>query len=136
MSAEGPTPRVEPPLPRSQVVKSNQRQVLLYVVLTLLLTVATVWGARALLTDTETLTFAVGAPNSEEAQFAGKLAAVLKNTHARLRLKILPNGFCLSRGTSSFCYFCFCFHTWLFTPTWVTPARVIRCSGWSASLSH
>src|SRR5580704_8334143 len=91
MSAEGTTPLVEPPLPRSQVVKSNRLQVLLYVVLTLVLTVANVWGGRALLKDTETLTFAVGAPNSEEAQFAGKLAAVLKNTHSRLRLKILPN---------------------------------------------
>ena len=91
MSAEGTTPLVEPPLPRSQVVKSNRLQVLLYVVLTLVLTVATVWGGRALLKDTETLTFAVGAPNSEEAQFAAKLAAVLKNIHSRLRLKILPN---------------------------------------------
>jgi TRAP-type uncharacterized transport system substrate-binding protein len=91
MSAEGPRPLVEPPLPRSQVVKSNRLQVLLYVVLTLLLSAATVWGVRALLKDSETLTFAVGAPNSEEAQFAAKLAAVLKNTHSRLRLKILPN---------------------------------------------
>jgi hypothetical protein len=91
MSAEGPTPLVEPPLPRSQVVKSNRLQVLLYVVLTLLLTVATVWGGRVLLKDTETLTFAVGAPGSEEAQFAAKLAAVLRNTHAKLRLRILPN---------------------------------------------
>src|SRR6201994_18575 len=91
MSAEGTTPLVEPPLPRSQVVKSNRLQVLLYVVLTLVLTVATVWAGRALLKDTETLTFAVGAPNSEEAQFAAKLAAVLKNTHSRLRLKILPS---------------------------------------------
>jgi TRAP-type uncharacterized transport system substrate-binding protein len=91
MSAEGPSPLVEPRLPRSQVVKSNSLQVLLYVVLTLVLTVATVWAGRALLKDTETLTFAVGAPNSEEAQFAAKLAAVLKNTHSRLRLKILPN---------------------------------------------
>src|SRR5262245_43886901 len=91
MSAEGPRPLVEPPPPRSKVVKSNSLQILLYVVLTLVLTVATVWGGRALLRDSETLTFAVGAPNSEEAQFAVKLAAVLKNTHSRLRLKILPN---------------------------------------------
>src|ERR1700760_902976 len=91
MSAEGTTPLVEPPLPRSQVVKSNQQQVLLYVLLTLVLTIATVFGTRALLKSSETLTFAVGAPNSEEAQFAAKLAAVLKNTHSKLRLKILPN---------------------------------------------
>jgi TRAP-type uncharacterized transport system substrate-binding protein len=37
------------------------------------------------------LTFAVGGPNGEEARFAARLAAVLKNTHSRLRLKILPN---------------------------------------------
>jgi TRAP-type uncharacterized transport system substrate-binding protein len=91
MSAEGPTPLVKPPSARSQVVKSNSLQVLLYVLLTLLLTVATVWIGRVLLRDSETLTFAVGAPNSEEAQFAAKLASVLKNSHSRLRLKILPN---------------------------------------------
>jgi TRAP-type uncharacterized transport system substrate-binding protein len=72
-------------------VKSNRQQVLLYIFLTLILTVATVWGGRTLLKDSETLTFAVGGPNSEEARFAAKLAAVLKNTHSRLRLKILPN---------------------------------------------
>ena len=64
---------------------------MLYVALTLLLTVATVWGARALLKDLETLTFAVGGPNSEEARFASKLAAVLKNTRSKLRLKIVNN---------------------------------------------
>lgn len=87
MSAEVP----EQPLPRSQVVKSNRLQVLLYVVLTLVLTVATVWGTRVLLKDSETLTFAVGSPNSEEAHFAAKLAAVLQSTHSRLRLKIIDN---------------------------------------------
>jgi TRAP-type uncharacterized transport system substrate-binding protein len=65
--------------------------VLLYVLLTLILTVATVWGGRALLKDSETLTFAVGGPIGEEARFAARLAAVLKNTHSRLKLKILPN---------------------------------------------
>ena len=91
MSAEGPTSLVERPLARSQVVKSNSLQILLYVGLTLVLTVATVWGTRVLLNNSETLTFAAGAPNSEEAQFAARLAAVLRNTHSRLRLKILPN---------------------------------------------
>ena len=91
MSDEGTAPLTEQKPPRSQVAKSNQQQVLLYVLLTLLLTVATVFGTRALLKSSETLTFAVGAPNSEEAQFAAKLAAVLKNTRSRLRLKILPN---------------------------------------------
>jgi TRAP-type uncharacterized transport system substrate-binding protein len=64
---------------------------MLYVVLTLVLTAATVWGGRALLKDSETLTFAVGRPDSEEARFATRLAAVLKNTHSKLRLRIVNN---------------------------------------------
>src|SRR5215469_10150022 len=91
MSADAPTPSAEQPLARSQVAKNNRRQVLLYALLTLILTGATVWGGRVLLKDSETLTFAVGSPSSEEAMFAAKLAAVLKNTHSRLRLKILSN---------------------------------------------
>jgi TRAP-type uncharacterized transport system substrate-binding protein len=91
MSADVPTPSAEPPLARSQVAKSNRRQVLLYAFLTLVLTLATVWAARVALKDSETLTFAVGAANGEEARFAAKLASVLKSTHSRLRLKILPN---------------------------------------------
>ena len=92
MSADAPTSSAEPHLARSPIAKSNRRQVLLYAFLTLILTVATVWAGRVLLMDSETLTFAVGAPNGEEARFAEKLAAVLKNTHSRLRLKIVPNG--------------------------------------------
>jgi TRAP-type uncharacterized transport system substrate-binding protein len=91
MSADGQAPQADLKPPRSQVASSNRRQVLLYVLLTLVLTAATVYGGRRLLRDSETLTFAVGAPNSEEAQFAAKLGAVLKNTRSRLRLKILPN---------------------------------------------
>ena len=64
---------------------------LLYALLTLILTAVTVWGARALLKDSETLVFAVGSPGSEEAHFAAKLAAVLKNTHSHLHLKIVDN---------------------------------------------
>jgi TRAP-type uncharacterized transport system substrate-binding protein len=92
MSADAPTPSAEPPSGRSQVAKNNRRQVLLYMFLTVILTVATVWGGRVLLKDSETLTFAVGAPNGDDARFAEKLATVLKNTHSRLRLKIVPNG--------------------------------------------
>ena len=91
MSADVPTPSAEPSLARSQVAKSNRRQVLLYALLTLILTIATVWAARVALKDSETLTFAVGAVGSEEARFAEKLASVLKSAHSRLRLKILPN---------------------------------------------
>ena len=81
----------EQPRPRSQVAKTNGRQVLLYVALTLILTGATVWAGRVLLKDSETLTFAVGNPNSDEARFATKLAAVLKNANSRFRLKIVNN---------------------------------------------
>src|SRR5260370_37902674 len=91
MSAEVPTPSAEQPLPRSQVVKSNRRQVLLFALLTLILTVVTVWGGRVWLRNSETLTFAVGDANSAEALFAAKLATVLKNNSSRLRLKIAFN---------------------------------------------
>jgi len=91
MSAEVPTNSVEQPLHRSQVVKTNRRQVLLFALATLILTLATVWGGRILLKNSETLTFAVGDANSDEAQFAAKLATVLKNNSSRLRLKIAFN---------------------------------------------
>ena len=88
MSADIPKPP-EQPRPRSQVARTNRRQVLLYVLLTLLLSLATVGVGRVLLKDSETLTFAVGNPNGEDARFAAKLAAVLKNTDSRFRLKIV-----------------------------------------------
>src|SRR3954447_11426292 len=90
MSAEGPTSSNELPPPRCpKVIKTNQQQVLLYVVLTLLLSLATVWAGRAMLHNSETLIFAVGAPNSDEALFATKLAAVLKNNASRFRIKVV-----------------------------------------------
>src|ERR1700731_174774 len=85
------TPFAGKPPARSQVVRSNRRQVLLFAVLTLILTVATVWGGRIWLRNSETLVFAVGDASSVEAQFAAKLATVLKNTNSRLRLKVVPN---------------------------------------------
>src|SRR5580700_5248242 len=87
MSAEVPTPA-----PRSRVVTSNRRQVLLFAALTVILTVATVWGGRIWLRNSETLIFAVGDGNGVEARFAARLAAVLNNTNLRLRLKIVPSG--------------------------------------------
>jgi len=84
------TPR-EPDRPRSSVATTNGRLLLLYVVLSLILTGPIVWAGRVLLADSETLTFAVGNPNGEEARFAAKLAAVLHNTNSRLRLKIVTN---------------------------------------------
>jgi TRAP-type uncharacterized transport system substrate-binding protein len=91
MSADVPAPP-EPRSPRSQVVKSNRRQMLLFTVLTLVLSLATVFGGRVLLKNSETLTFAVGEPNGEEAHFAAKLAAVMKSSNSRLRLKIVSAG--------------------------------------------
>src|SRR5665647_2765077 len=70
MSTELPTPSVEKPRPRSQVVRSNRRQVLLFVTLTLILTVATVaWGGRTWLRNSETLVFAVGGADGEHQRF-------------------------------------------------------------------
>jgi TRAP-type uncharacterized transport system substrate-binding protein len=91
MSAEVPTPPAEKTPARAQVVKSNRRQLLLFAALTLILTIATVWGGRVWLRNSETLIFAVGDANSLEARFAARLAAVLKNNASRLRLNIVPN---------------------------------------------
>src|SRR6478752_10846299 len=93
MSAEAQTPK--PGMPRrrrSRVVKSNRSQIVLFSILTLILTAATVWGGRAWLRNSETLIFAVGEANGAEARFANKLAALLKNNSSRLQLKIVPSG--------------------------------------------
>jgi TRAP-type uncharacterized transport system substrate-binding protein len=92
MSADVPKATEKPsqrPRPRKQVAKTNGLQVLLYVVLTLILTGATVWAGRLLLKSSETLTFAVGNPSGDDARFAAKLATVLKNTNSKFRLKIV-----------------------------------------------
>jgi TRAP-type uncharacterized transport system substrate-binding protein len=92
MSADVPKATEKPPQrprPRKQVAKTNGLQVLLYVVLTLILTGATVWAGRLLLKSSETLTFAVGNPSGDDARFAAKLATVLKNTNSKFRLKIV-----------------------------------------------
>src|SRR5271168_421994 len=91
MSAEVPTPPPDKRRPRGPLLSSNRKQVILFVVLTLLLTAATVWGSSIWLRNSETLTFAVGEANGPEARFAAKLAAMLKATSSRLRLKIVPN---------------------------------------------
>jgi TRAP-type uncharacterized transport system substrate-binding protein len=91
MSAEVPTPPTGKPPARAQVVKSNRRQLLLFAALTVILTIATVWGGRIWLRNSETLVFAVGDANSAEARFATKLGAILKANASRLRIKIEPN---------------------------------------------
>ena len=80
------------PRRRLRVVKSNRSQIVLFSVLTLILTAATVWGGRTWVRNSETLVFAVGEANGPEARFAARLATVLKNNSSRLQLKIVPNG--------------------------------------------
>jgi TRAP-type uncharacterized transport system substrate-binding protein len=87
MSAEVPTQPGEPRHPQFAI--TNRGQVVLFALLTLILTAFTVWAGRVWLKNSETLTFAVGAPNGEGAQFAERLAAVLKSTSSRFRLKIV-----------------------------------------------
>jgi TRAP-type uncharacterized transport system substrate-binding protein len=91
MRAEAPAQPVEIPPPRSGVVKNNRTQIILFSILTVILTAATVWGGRVWLCNSETLIFAVADVNGPEARFAARLAAVLKNNSSRLRLKIAPN---------------------------------------------
>src|SRR3982075_3243155 len=91
MSAEVPMPPTEKPTARAQVVRRNRRQLLLFVALTLILTLLTVLGGRLWLRNSETLVFAVGDANSLEARFAARLAAVLKSNNSKLRLKIVAN---------------------------------------------
>ncbi|HEY0848325.1 MAG TPA: TAXI family TRAP transporter solute-binding subunit [Bradyrhizobium sp.] len=90
MSVEAPTPPIGK-RKRTRIIKSNRVQILLFVLLTLVLTVATVWGARIWLKNSETLVFAVGDPAGPEARFAGRLATMLKNNFSRLRVKIVTN---------------------------------------------
>ena len=91
MSAEVATQRADKPPELARLVKSNRRQVVLFALLTLILTIATVWGGRIWLKDSETLVFAVGDASGPEARFAAKLATVLKSNASRLRLKIVSN---------------------------------------------
>ena len=91
MSAEAPTPYPEMPQRGSRVVKSNRTQILLFSILTLILTAATVWAGRVWLRNSETLVFAVGDASGPEARFATRQSWVLKNNSSRLRLRIVPN---------------------------------------------
>ena len=86
-----PTSPVEKPRRQKRVVKSNSAQILLFIILTVVLTIGVVWGGRLWLKNSETLVFAVGDPTSPEARFAARLDAVLKNNTSRLKLKIVNN---------------------------------------------
>ena len=91
MSAEVPTSSPDMRRQRPKLLSSNRRQVILFAALTLILTIATVWGGRIWLRNSETLIFAVGEASGPEARFAGKLAAMLKATSSRFQLKIVRN---------------------------------------------
>src|SRR5262252_2207999 len=91
MSVEAPIPPVGKLRKRTRIIKSNRVQIFLFVLLTLVLTVATVWGARIWLKNSETLVFAVGDPGSPEARFAERLATMLKDNYSRFRVKIVTN---------------------------------------------
>jgi len=90
MCADVPARTAGKPPSVKRFIGTNRGQLLLFAMLTLILTVATVWGGRIWLRNSETLTFAVGSANGPEARFAARLAAVLKNTSSRLRLRIVP----------------------------------------------
>jgi TRAP-type uncharacterized transport system substrate-binding protein len=70
---------------------SNRKQVLLFVIATLVLTAVTIWAARVWFRNTSTLTFAVATEAGVEARFAAKLASVLQASNSSLRLKIERN---------------------------------------------
>jgi TRAP-type uncharacterized transport system substrate-binding protein len=91
MSADASTPLPSKQPPSKRLFGTNRGQMLLFALLTLALTGATVAGTRIWLRNSETLTFAVGNANGPEARFASKLAAVLKNNASRFRLKIISN---------------------------------------------
>ncbi|OCX29651.1 C4-dicarboxylate ABC transporter substrate-binding protein [Bradyrhizobium sp. UASWS1016] len=78
------------PRPRPPVAKSNRAQIIIFTLLTLLLSAITVAGGRVWLRNSETLVFAVGDAKGPEAKFAARLATVLKANSSRLRLKISP----------------------------------------------
>jgi len=91
MSVEAPNSSVQKPRRRPRIIKSNRVQIFLFVLLTLVLTVATVWAGRIYLKNSETLVFAVGDPNGPEARFAERLSTMLKSNLSRFRVKIVSN---------------------------------------------
>lgn len=73
------------PLPRRRRL-GNKSQILLFALLTVLLTGLTVWGTRVWFKRSDNLTIAVGDPSGIEARFAAKLSAVLTASGSRIRL--------------------------------------------------
>src|SRR4051812_39584653 len=71
--------------PRHRRKDGSPEQPLLFAALSVLLTLATVWGGRIWFRHSETLVFATGEANGIEARFAAKLANVLKHNSCASR---------------------------------------------------
>jgi TRAP-type uncharacterized transport system substrate-binding protein len=67
----------------------NRTQAVVFVIATLILTALVVWGIRTWFKETSILTFAVGGANQTEARFAAKLATVVANNSATMRIKVV-----------------------------------------------
>ena len=81
-AADGADPN---PPPRRRKL-GNRSQILLFALLTVILTGLTVWGTRVWYKRSDNLTIAVGDPNGIEARFAAKLSAVLAASGSRIHL--------------------------------------------------
>ena len=84
MGAHPPTPHPDMPQRGSRAVKSNRTQFLLFSILNLILTAATVWTGRDWLRNSETLVLAVGDANGPEAR--GRLQSFTAKFLTRSRL--------------------------------------------------
>lgn len=69
----------------------NRTQILIFAALTLVLTAVAVFGISYWIRNPTPLTFAVGPESGVEAQFAAKLATVLKSESSKLRVVSVPN---------------------------------------------
>jgi TRAP-type uncharacterized transport system substrate-binding protein len=70
----------------------NRKQILLFTLLTVILSGVAVWGITYWVRHPTPLTFAVGSESGIEARFAAKLAAVLKNESSKISIQPVSNG--------------------------------------------
>src|SRR2546423_634249 len=89
MSAEASTPQPDLPRPRLRVVKSNRSQILLFSILTLILTAATVWGGRIWLRNSETLIFA---DSESSVALVRTILELSESPDAATRVQMAPPG--------------------------------------------
>ncbi len=80
----------------------NRAQILLFILLTVILTGATVWGARTWFKRSDNMTIAIGDANGIEAKFAAKLSSVLAASGSRIRLTPVSSPDGSSRATTRF----------------------------------